>query len=83
MNDITSSLLFLVWLAVPASLVLASVSQASLKLRAILLPPSLEPELKTCITTPSTFVTSFFPNKSPTVVNLSCLLFYCKGGSGS
>lgn len=42
------SLLFLVWLAVPASLVLAAVSQAGLKLRAILLPPSLEPELKMC-----------------------------------
>lgn len=77
------SLLFLVWLAVAASLVLAAVSQASLKLRAILLPPSLEPELKMCITTPSLPVTSFFPNKSPTVVNLSCLLFNCKGGSGS
>lgn len=78
------SLLFLVWLAVPASLVLAAVSQAGLKLRAILLPPSLEPELKMmCSTTPSTPVTSFFLNKSPTVVNLSCLLFNCKGGSGS
>lgn len=76
-------LLFLVWLAVPASLVLAAVSQAGLKLRAILLPPSLEPELELCSTTPSTPVTSFFPNKSPTVVNLSCLLFNCKGGSGS
>lgn len=77
------SLLFLVWLAVAASLVLAAVSQAGLKLRAILLPPSLEPELKMFITTPSLPVTSFFPNKSPTVVNLSCLLFNCKGGSGS
>lgn len=74
------SLLFLVWLAVAASLVLAAVSQAGLKLRA---SPSLEPELKMFITTPSLPVTSFFPNKSPTVVNLSCLLFNCKGGSGS
>lgn len=66
----------------PASLVLAAVSQAGLKLRAILLPPSLEPELKMCTTTPSPLVTSFFQNKSLTMANLSCLLFNCWGGGG-